>query len=69
MAEILKSHSDVLTVPEEIQRMKNDYLAQGYKCDVFCNTLKIHLDDGYVMIFWENGAFYQECHTIQQAEK
>lgn len=60
--QIIKSHADVMTVPEALDKMKSDYEVQGYECQLLANCLKIELDDGYVMIFWENGAFYQECY-------
>lgn len=60
--QILKSHSDIMTVPLELERMKEEYRLEGYCCELLANCLKIKLDDGYVMIYWENGAFFQECH-------
>lgn len=63
MSEIIKSHSDIFTVPEALEEMKNDYIYQGYKCELLGNVLKLYLDDGYVMIYWKDGAFYQDCYS------
>lgn len=62
MKQIIKSHTDVITVPEEIEKMRRDYEEQGYQCELLADLLKLVFDDGYVMIFFQNGAFYQECH-------
>lgn len=61
MKQIIKTHTDVITVPEKLKQMKQDYEKQGYECDLLANCLKINFDDGYVMIFWADGAFWQEC--------
>lgn len=37
MAEIIKTHSDIFTVPETLEKMKNDYISQGYKCELLGN--------------------------------
>lgn len=66
MKQIIKSHTDIFTVPETLANMKKDYEQDGYNCELLGNLLKINLDDGYVMIFWENGAFYQECHEFDE---
>lgn len=57
---ILKSWPDPITVPEEIKRMKEEYKSQGFSCRTKLNTLFLDLQDGTVMISWENGMFYQE---------
>lgn len=62
MSEIIKSHSDIFTVPEALEEMKNDYISHGYRCELLGNILKLYLDNGYVMIYWKEGAFYQECY-------
>lgn len=64
MKQIIKSHTDVLTVPSELQRMKQNYEMQGYDCELLANCLKINFDDGYAMITWQDGAFWQECYKI-----
>lgn len=61
--QLLYSHNDVLTVSEEITRMRTEYENQGYRCESILNQLRIYLDDGHVNIWWENGNFYQECVT------
>ena len=50
-----------MTVASELARMKEEYQLEGYYCELLANCLKIKLDDGYAMIYWENGAFFQEC--------
>ena len=61
MKEIIKHHKDCMTVQEALQKMQQDYAKQGYNCTLKLNTLKIKLDDGYVMIWWQDGVFWQEC--------
>ena len=61
MKQIIKSHTDVVTVPGELKRMKQDYESQGYDCELLFNCLKINFEDGYAMITWADGAFWQEC--------
>ena len=60
--QILRTLSDILTVALELEKMKVEYQLEGYCCELLANCLKIELEDGYAMIFWENGAFFQECH-------
>ncbi len=57
---ILKVWPDPITVPEEIRRMQKEYEEQGFICRTKLNTLFLDLQDGTVMISWENGMFYQE---------
>lgn len=60
MAKIIKSHSDILTVPEALERMKRAYKSQGYYCDLLFNRLTVYTNDGHLDIFWKDGAFYEE---------
>lgn len=57
---ILKVWPDPITVPEQIRRMQKEYESQGFICRTKLNTLVLDLQDGTVVIYWENGAFYQE---------
>lgn len=63
---ILKHWPDPVTVPEEVQRMKEEYENQGYKCETVLNNLLLHLDDGIVGITWEDGAFWQVIQTHEE---
>lgn len=57
---ILKVWPDLVTVPEDIRRMKEEYESQGFSCRTNLNTLLLELQDGIVGIYWSDGAFYQE---------
>lgn len=60
MKTIIKKHDDVLTVTEEIRKMEHEYLLQGYDVVVLGNSLKLKLADGFVLVYWQDGAFWQE---------
>ncbi len=62
MRELIKVHTDVMTVASEICKMQAEYESQGYECESLLNCLKIKFNDGFAMIFWSNGAFYQEFY-------
>ena len=64
MKDLIKMCEDVMNVASELQQMKRDYEMQGYDCELLANCLKINFDDGYAMIFWEKGAFWQECYKV-----
>lgn len=62
MKHLIKSHSDVITVPNELKKIHEEYTQNGYKTEspVF-NTFSYWLDDGTkINVYWENGAFYEE---------
>lgn len=61
MKELLKKHSDVFTVAAELYKMQDEYKSQGYDCEVFYNFLRIDFSDGFALISWQDGGFYQEC--------
>ena len=60
MKTMIKRHNDAWTVIEEIRKMEHEYLSQGYDVFVMGNLLKLKLDDGFVLIYWQDGAFWQE---------
>lgn len=63
---LYKVWRDPITVPAEVECMAKEYQEQGYTCRTIPGGLILHLDDGIVGIYWQDGAFYQ---TIQsQAE-
>ena len=63
MKAIIKRHTDVLTVLEELEKMECEYLSQGYEAVVVGNVLRIRLEDGIVVIYWQDGAFWQEMNA------
>lgn len=66
MKQLIKKHRDVITVLEELQQMKRDYETQGYDCELLLNCLKINFCDGYVMIYWEKGSFWEDYHFFEK---
>lgn len=68
MKQIIKSHHDVITVPEAIKALMSDYTEIGYQVErISIMNFKIIFPDGWVHIFWENGAFYQEIFSSKIA--
>lgn len=63
---ILKRWSDVVTVPEEVERMVAEYKEQGYNCKTIPGGFTLILEDGVVGVHWEDGAFWQ---TVQSHEE
>ena len=59
---MLKSHGDILTVPEEMRKLHAEYKNLGYRVeDPSFNIFFYLLDDGTkIRVYWENGAFYEE---------
>ena len=68
MKAIIKRHTDVLTVLEELEKMECEYLSQGYEAVVVGNVLRIRLEDGIVVIYWQDGAFWQEIIADADAD-
>lgn len=60
---LIKHHSDAITVPEAIREIHDEYRKNGYKTsEPTLNIFSYWLDDGTeVMVYWENGAFYEEA--------
>lgn len=68
MKTIIRRHTDILTVTEEIMKMEHEYLSQGYEAVVVGNVLRIRLEDGIVVIYWQDGAFWQEIIADADAD-
>jgi hypothetical protein len=61
MKQIIKSHHDVITVPEAMKALMSDYSKIGYQIErITLINFNIIFPDGWVHVFWENGAIYQE---------
>lgn len=61
MKTLLKVHRDVITVPQAIQRMMQQYADEGFEVErLSVMNFKIILSDGWVHVFWENGCIFQE---------
>ena len=65
--QILKRWIDPATVPSEVQQMAAEYKSQGYDCKTICDNIILELKDGMIRIYWENGAFYQEIVSNEEA--
>lgn len=59
---LIKYHADIMTVPETIKIIREEYANLGYKTiEPLFNTFSYWLDDGTkIDIYWECGAFYEE---------
>ena len=55
--QMIKAHSDVMTVPSELRKMKDEYEEMGIECELAANVLKLNFGDGYATIFWEKNGF------------
>ena len=62
MKTILKAWNDVMTVPEEMNRMKEEYIKEGNEVTDIPGIpgFKLILEDGEVWFYWENNAIVQE---------
>lgn len=60
MERVIKVHNDVVTVPEAIRLLQDEYRSIGYSVsDVMLNAFYVFLDDGKFMVCWKNGSFYE----------
>lgn len=60
MERIIKVHDDIITVPEAIRKLREDYQSVGYDVsEVIFNMFYVYLDDGQVMICWKDNGFYE----------
>lgn len=64
--QLIKAHTDVITVPEELRKMKAEYEENGIECELAANVLKLNFGDGYAMVFWEKNGFYEECYKYDK---
>lgn len=64
MKQLIKTWEDVSTVLEEMKRIEKEYQKQGYTTERVMNCIKLMLDDGYVVIWWEDGCIWQEIKEI-----
>ena len=61
---LIRHHNDPMTVPEAIKEIHKEYTENGYKTSesTVLNTFDYWLDDGTrIIVYWENGAFYEEA--------
>jgi hypothetical protein len=67
MKTILKVHEDVITVPEAMKQLMQEYQEIGYQVErITIMNFKLIFPDGSVHIFWEKGRIYQEIFENQQ---
>lgn len=60
MKRLIKKHSDVITVREELEKIRKSYISIGYEVnEINMNMFSINLDDGKVYVIWENNGFYE----------
>ena len=61
MRTLLKVHEDVITVPEIMKKMMEEYVSQGYEVERLSSmNFKIILKGGWVHIFWQDGKVWQD---------
>lgn len=62
MKTTLKAWNDPLTAIEELNKLKKEYIEQGYAVDQLLGVpgFQLKLDDGAVCFYWENGKIIQE---------
>ena len=60
MKQLIKRHDDAITALEEIKRIEQEYLEQGYEVHRLMNCIRLVFEDGYVEIWWEDGCIWQE---------
>ena len=62
MKTIIKAWNDVFTVPEELNRMKAEYVQEGYIAEELPGPpgFSLILEDGEILFYWENNAIVQE---------
>lgn len=64
--QLIKAHTDVITVPSELSKMKAEYEEMGIECELAANILKLDFGDGYATIFWEKDGFFEECYKYDE---
>lgn len=63
MKRMITAHFDIITVPEVIENMMDEYAEEGYQVERLTPmNFKIILDDGWSNIFWEKGYIYEEYY-------
>ncbi len=68
MRTLLQVHEDVITVPEAIGKMMEEYAIEGYQVERLTPmNFKIILEDGWIHIYWEDGRIWQEI--IEEKEE
>lgn len=62
MKTIIRHWNDVITVNEELKRMKAEYVQAGYESEELLGMpgFKLILDDGEIWFYWENNRIIQE---------
>ena len=65
MADLLRMHRDIITVPEAINDLMCEMKSAGYAVERITHiSFKISLDDGFVCFWWENGAIYFDAFEV-----
>ena len=67
--QLIKVHTDVITVPSELRKMKAEYEENGIECELAANVLKLNFGDGYAIIFWEKNGFFEEGYKYDKDGK
>lgn len=53
---------DIMRSLSMAEELKDEYRQQGYEVvDLILCFFKLMLDDGFVLVGWEDGAFYTQC--------
>lgn len=68
MRELLKVWEDVITVPEVIGKIAEEYISEGNQVKRLSSmNFKIVLQGGWIHIYWEDGKIWQEI--IEEKEE
>ena len=69
MKQLIKRYDDSITALDEIYKLEQEYKKQGYEVKRIMNCLQLVLKDGYVEIWWENGAIWQEIKEFNSDQE
>ena len=68
MRTLLRVHEDIITVPETIEKMVEEYISEGYQIERLTSmNFKIILQGGWVHIYWQDGRIWQEI--VEEVKK
>lgn len=68
MRTLLRVYEDVVTVPETIEKMVEEYISEGYQIERLTSmNFKIILQGGWVHIYWQDGRIWQEI--VEEVKK
>ena len=67
MKQIIKSHHDVITVPEAMKALMSDYSKIGYQIErITLINFNIIFPDGWVHVFWGKMVLFIKKYVIMK---